>query len=799
MKIAIVAPTPIPFLVGGAEKLFWGLQSAINQLTPHDAELIKIPSRDQEFWPLMDAYYRFYHLDLSYFDRVITTKYPAWMMSHPVHDVYMQHTCRGVYDLYARCVDTERIPPHPSLKNLSKMLAVLSPDRSLVKPLFQELFTLKDRSDELPGLFDFPGPLTRGVIRFLDGIALAPGHIQQYFAISRNVADREGYFPAGVKARVIHHPTDIQGLHSRSHDYLFTASRMEDLKRIHLLIEAFKKVEADILFIVAGTGGQASKLRDLAGDDRRIQFAGFVSDAELIDYYAGALFVPFIPFDEDYGLITLEAMLSEKAVLTVHDAGGVTELVQNGVNGFIVEPNSDALANAMTRMIRNRKETIQMGKAALKSVQHITWENTVKQLLGHSLTESHPDGESAPRKKVRTARKKIVMVNSFSVSHPVSGGQKRVYSLCRSLANVADVTLVTFDGRGAIAVPCQVCAGAVEIHVPKSESQEEFEKILSKDLNASVDDIAAIDGYDKNSKYCEALQQAVRNADLVICEHPYLYRAVRHVWDGVIWLDAHNVEVDMKAAVLPPSPKRDAALDLVREVEGTCVRDAGLLICVSEEDKTRFQELYGKLPATVIVPNGMDFGSAQREREKYHHLTREILRERMGISSPLAVFMGSHHGPNNHALNDIYAMARQCPDIAFLVMGSVCDAAPQSSTPENIRLLGVLSESEKNVVLRAAQVALNPVVSGGGSNMKMAEYIAWNAPVLTTPFGVRGFDLSDGLHIWVRELIDFPEAIRRMTSPGSQIAMAEMADAAFRQASALYDWSVVCAPLLKHL
>ena len=59
MKIAIVAPSPVPFLIGGAEKLYWGLHRHMNQLTPHEVELIKVPCRDQEFWPLMEGYLRF--------------------------------------------------------------------------------------------------------------------------------------------------------------------------------------------------------------------------------------------------------------------------------------------------------------------------------------------------------------------------------------------------------------------------------------------------------------------------------------------------------------------------------------------------------------------------------------------------------------------------------------------------------------------------------------------------------------------------------------------------------------------
>ena len=88
--------------------------------------------------------------------------------------------------------------------------------------------------------------------------------------------------------------------------------------------------------MIAGTGGQEKAFKDLARKDPRIQFLGFVTDIELVEYYSNALFVPFIPYDEDYGLITIEAMQSEKAVLTTSDAGGPMELVTHDVNGMIV-------------------------------------------------------------------------------------------------------------------------------------------------------------------------------------------------------------------------------------------------------------------------------------------------------------------------------------------------------------------------------------------------------------------------------------------------------------------------------
>ena len=83
MDIAIVAPCPIPYMIGGAENLWSGLQRHLNEHTPHQAEIIKLPSRELSFWELIDSYRRFAELDLTGFDLVVSSKYPAWMVSHP--------------------------------------------------------------------------------------------------------------------------------------------------------------------------------------------------------------------------------------------------------------------------------------------------------------------------------------------------------------------------------------------------------------------------------------------------------------------------------------------------------------------------------------------------------------------------------------------------------------------------------------------------------------------------------------------------------------------------------------------
>jgi glycosyltransferase involved in cell wall biosynthesis len=670
------------------------------------------------------------------------------------------------------------------------------PDRSLLEPFFKELFRLRDLKGLPPETFAFPGPFTRMVIRWLDRIAISPEYIKTYSAISRNVALREGYLPAGVDIEIIHHPSDLEGFHSTGYDYLFTASRLEDLKRMDFLIEAFKSIDTDIELRIAGTGGQEEKLKKLAAKDSRIRFLGFVTDSELLHQYAGALFVPFIPYDEDYGLITVEAMQSSKAVLTTLDSGGVNELVKDGHNGRAVLPDVEAIAEALKMLIFDPEHTIQMGLNAKESVSHINWPNMVFGLL----REDGPRGPS-----IKTRRKKIVGTTTFQVYPPTGGGQKRIYHLNRELARKADVVLVTLSVHPALLKKCGVnrtpqrvtiSSGFVEVAVERSPEQNvhigELQSLL---MAPAVEDIAAIDGYRLNPGFISALSKECKDADLVIASHPYLYRAIRDVYQGRLWYEAQNVEYDMKAAVLPESPQREEYLERVREVERQCSLDAELILSVSEEDKARLMEVYGLEDRKIlIVPNGMDFRTASSNRLLQDE--RRRLKERLGFGSlPVALFIGSYHGPNIEALKAIKQIASQCPEFLFLIVGSVCLHEEASHMPENVKPLGVLNEDEKNIVLNGSDIALNPVLAGSGSNLKLLEYIAYGIPVITTPHGNRGYGFKDKAHLLMAEISEFSSILRDSLS-ADPLDLQHMAENARQFASFRYDWSVIASGLL---
>jgi glycosyltransferase involved in cell wall biosynthesis len=382
MDIAIVAPGPVPLAIGGAENLWWGLLEHLNRRTPHHADLIKLPTPERSFWEIVDSYRRWAELDVSGYDLVISGKYPAWMVAHPRHVCYLLHPLRGLYDTYPagwpeRCESADA-----DVRALVELLAGPGSTRELLSECFGRLEGLRGRSDLPAELFALPGPLIRQVVHFLDRVGRGGQAVVRSVALSATVAARPDYFDDPASVPVAHAPTSLGGLHRARGRYLFTVSRLDGPKRIDLLIRAMAHVKSSIELRIAGTGPQEGALRELAAGDPRIRFLGFLNDAQLADAYAGARAVLFTPAQEDYGYITLEAMLSGKPVVTTTDSGGPMELVVPGVTGLATPPDPAALGDAINVLLSRPWMGWRMGREGLRRARQVTWDAVVHTLLG---------------------------------------------------------------------------------------------------------------------------------------------------------------------------------------------------------------------------------------------------------------------------------------------------------------------------------------------------------------------------------------------------------------------------------
>jgi glycosyltransferase involved in cell wall biosynthesis len=330
----------VPFQRGGADLLTDGLRAAIVE-AGHAVDVVSLPFRffpESEVRRAMDAWEGedLTTLNLTAPDLVICTAFPSFYARHPRKRTWLMHQFRAGYDL----VDTAG-------SELSKAF----------------LADLRARD-----------------IAHLDAC-------ERRFTIAGNVSRRLRAF-CGVESQPVYHPPAFADrfYHAEGKPYIFAPSRIETLKRQELLLEAMAHVRSPIAAVFAGTGGQYGRLVERVAElglGDRVQVLGHVSHAELRAFYAHSLGVFFGPRDEDYGYVTLEAMLSSKPVITCTDSGGPLEFVVDGVTGSIVAPEPKAVANAIDALYADRRRAAALGRAGRERYEALglSWERTVATLL----------------------------------------------------------------------------------------------------------------------------------------------------------------------------------------------------------------------------------------------------------------------------------------------------------------------------------------------------------------------------------------------------------------------------------
>ena len=179
-----------------------------------------------------------------------------------------------------------------------------------------------------------------------------------------------GGFPS-EKIRVNHYGIDarkIQPCVTHDGSFLFVG-RLSEEKGIETIIH-IAKLLPDIKFNIVGRGPQMDHLHNLALDAPNVNFLGFRTGDELRQIYEKACAV-LIPsrMHEVFPLVALEAMVYGKPVIA-SDVGGVSEIVEDRVNGFLIQPTHlHGWAEAVLRLFHDSSLQRQMSRAARQTVE----------------------------------------------------------------------------------------------------------------------------------------------------------------------------------------------------------------------------------------------------------------------------------------------------------------------------------------------------------------------------------------------------------------------------------------------
>lgn len=158
---------------------------------------------------------------------------------------------------------------------------------------------------------------------------------------------------------------------------LFTG-RLTEHKGVEYLIKAARQIKAEV--IIAGDGPERKYLESLILKFKltNVHMVGYFSHKldTINDFYLRAnVYVAPSVWNEPLGLVILEAMVNKTPVV-VSRKGGVTTLVKDGYNGFLVRPRSPKLiVEKVNQLLQDEKLAERMGERAYKTVtEKFSWD-----------------------------------------------------------------------------------------------------------------------------------------------------------------------------------------------------------------------------------------------------------------------------------------------------------------------------------------------------------------------------------------------------------------------------------------
>ena len=189
---------------------------------------------------------------------------------------------------------------------------------------------------------------------------------------------------------IIHLPNfiELQQFHTIRNNYnLLFVGRLEKMKGVEFLIQAIStiiKVFPQTTLTIVGDGGNKSDLLNLVKKlqiEKYIQFRGWVEHKDLDPYYARAsiVVIPSIA-PENFPTVCNEAMSAGRPVIGT-SIGGIPEIIDDGVNGYLVKPeSSEQIAEKVIKLFAEEKLLEEMGRNARKKAEEFSIEKHVDTL-----------------------------------------------------------------------------------------------------------------------------------------------------------------------------------------------------------------------------------------------------------------------------------------------------------------------------------------------------------------------------------------------------------------------------------
>ncbi len=395
-----------------------------------------------------------------------------------------------------------------------------------------------------------------------------------------------------------------------------------------------------------------------------------------------------------------------------------------------------------------------------------------------------------------TKRKKIVVATTISASGLIKAGGTNVNNgFYMGLSDFFDIELLLIAGANEKKHSIKLGDNITEIVVPKSRETDSRIRNLTAQVKAkTLYDIGLLRNLKYTPEYIDELKRHIVGCDAVIVDRPYLYNIVSELANGrPIIQKSQNIEYYFRKSNMSNDQLSELLLQELYDTEEACCRECDLSFACSEMDMETMVKMYGADRNRIkFVANGINADTAEFiDIDKRKKIKRAYLLDEYKI----AIFIGGGHKPNIEACEDILKAASYCENTVFVLAGDLCSEMSKRNRPNNIILLGNISEESRKFLFSVADIALNPMHSGSGANVKMIDYMASGIPIISTRFGTRGISDISGIRI-----AETPAELSNMINSAELDCRAEEGIINNRKiVEEEYDWSVITAKAAEYL
>ena len=193
------------------------------------------------------------------------------------------------------------------------------------------------------------------------------------------------YYQKNLKLRCrierIYNPTPFEESTKKETEekIVLAVGRLEKIKGFDMLINCWKPIEKrhndwKLQFLGSGSEEQALKAQVKRLGLKNVEFVGRVGD--VTPYYKKAAIFALPSRNEGFVMVLLEAMAYYLPAVAFSCKAGVSEVIKDGINGYLVPPNNmKAFAQKMNLMIGNKEERQLMGKNASELIKRFARKN----------------------------------------------------------------------------------------------------------------------------------------------------------------------------------------------------------------------------------------------------------------------------------------------------------------------------------------------------------------------------------------------------------------------------------------